>query len=204
MQTLNPYLAPILSEIHRFLDKHALTNEHSLIKHLQLHATPPFDQFQLSQAKDLFNAHFLCMHALYHLKKQYAQNQQYHLRIHAVQIERIDFNGVNKADTSRHSVFSQPAQSDPLEQYYLNPRHYFETQEDDIQAMLKSFWQGYLAQDQKQSSLDILGLPKHADAKMVQQQYRRLAQKHHPDKGGCAQRFNEIREAKTVLDRCFK
>jgi len=47
-------------------------------------------------------------------------------------------------------------------------------------------------------------LPKHADAEMVQQQYRRLAQKYHPDKGGCAQRFNEIREAKTVLDRCFK
>lgn len=204
MQTLNPYLAPILSEIHRFLDKHALTNEHSLIKHLQHSATPPFDHFRLSQSKDLFNAHFLCMHALYHLKNRYAQNQQYHLRIHAIQIERIEFNTSNTYDNSRHTTFSHLAQNDPLEQYYLDSRHYFETQEDDIQAMLKSFWQNYLAQDEKQSSLETLGLPGHADAEMVQQQYRRLAQKHHPDKGGCARRFNEIREAKTILDRCFK
>lgn len=204
MQTLNPYLAPILAEIHSFLDKHALTNEHSLIKHLQNTATPPFDQFQLNQAKDLFNAHFLCMHALYHLKKQYAQNQQYHLRIHAVQVERMDFAAGNTPKNSSHTVYTGIAQSDPLEAYYLNPKHYFETQEDDIQAMLKAFWQNYLAQDEKQASLEILGLPGNANAEMVQQQYRRLAQKHHPDKGGCAQRFNEIREAKTVLDRCFR
>jgi len=204
MQTLNPYLAPILSEIHCFLDKHALTNEHSLIKHLQNTATPPFDHFRLSQAKDLFNAHFLCMHALYQLKKQYAQARQFHLRIHAVQVERIAFTTEHSPENVIHAGFSQVVQTDPLEAYYLNPKHYFETQEDEIEAMLKSFWQGYLAQDQKQSSLDILNLPKHADAEMVQQQYRRLAQKHHPDKGGCAQRFNEIREAKTVLDRCFK
>ena len=38
------------------------------------------------------------------------------------------------------------------------------------------------------------------DAKMIKDQYKRLAQKHHPDKGGCAEIFNKVREAKSILD----
>jgi DnaJ-domain-containing protein 1 len=207
MQTLNPYLAPILSEIDQFLDQHPLTHEHSLIKHLQKTQTEPFQHFHLSQSKDLFNAHFLCMHALYHLKNQYAQQGEFLLRIHAIQIERINIHALDSADQSQILTALNDHQlmlNDPLESYYLDSRHYFETQEDDIHAMLKSFWQCYLAQDEKAASLDILELPRHADHKMIQQQYRRLAQKHHPDKGGCAARFNEIRQAKSILDKCFK
>src|SRR5690606_22468295 len=76
MQTLNRYLTPILSEIHAFLDRSPLTNEHTLIKHLQSAKIPPFEHFQLAQAQDLFHAHFLCMHALYHLKNQYLLETQ--------------------------------------------------------------------------------------------------------------------------------
>ena len=199
MHSLNPYLAPILSSIDAFLDKFPLTSEHTLIKFLQQSAIAPFDLFNLSHAKDLFNAHFLCMHALYHLKHQYAAQQSYHLHIHAVQIERVELNTETATDVQQAGLIN----ADPLEAYYLDSRHYFETQEDDIQTMLKSFWEKYLAQDEKHASLAKLELPGDADATMVQQQYRRLAQKHHPDKGGCAIRFNEIRQAKAVLDKCF-
>ena len=65
---------------------------------------------------------------------------------------------------------------------------------------MKSFWKRYLAQDQKQAALDALDLPPEADAKMIKDQYKRLAQKHHPDKGGCAEIFNKVREAKSILD----
>jgi DnaJ-domain-containing protein 1 len=208
MQTLNTYLAPILTEIHSFLDHYPLTNEHSLIKHLQKSAISPFEYFQLAQAQDLFHAHFLCMHALYHLKNQYhLENQEkqiteprYHLSIHAIRIERRSLEDSDQI--AREGTLLQ--HNDPLEAYYLNPKHFFETREKDIEDMLKSFWQRYLAQDDKLSSLKILELPAHADAHMVQQQYRRLAQKHHPDKGGCAERFNQIRQAKSVLDKYFK
>lgn len=200
MHSLNPYLASILSSIDAFLDIHPLTSEHTLIKHLQQNAIEPFELFNLAQAKDLFNAHFLCMHALYHLKHQYAAQKTYHLQIHAIQIERLELASLSQVETAQSGIIN----ADPLEAYYLDPRHYFETQEDDIQAMLKSFWEKYLAQDEKHSCLQVLELPEDADAVMVQQQYRRLAQKHHPDKGGCAIRFNEIRQAKSVLDKCFK
>jgi hypothetical protein len=179
------------------LSQYPQTNEHQIIKHLQTTKTPPFDTFNLSHSKDLFSAHFLCMHALYHLKKQFEQEEIFTLLIQSVRIERLAFPNYK---TQQDFTQRFPESSNPLEAYYLNPKHYFETQENDINDMLKSFWKKYLAQDQKQEALNILNLPPEADAKMIKDQYRRLAQKHHPDKGGCAEMFNKVREAKSILD----
>ena len=199
MHTLNPYLKPILSELKHFLSLYPKTNEHQIIKHLQNTQTPPFDSFKLSLSKDLFSAHFLCMHALYHLKLQYVQERKYTLLIHSVRIERTLLTESESLKINApHNAFLEI--KDPLESYYLDSKHYFETQEQDINDMLKSFWKRYLAQDKKQAALDILDLPPEADAKMIKDQYKRLAQKHHPDKGGCAEIFNKVREAKSILD----
>ncbi len=202
MQTLNPYLKPILSEIKDFLSVYPRTNEHQIIKHLQEKNTSPFNNFSLNLAKDLFSAHFLCMHALYHLKRQFAQDNKFRLIIQSVRVERIDI-GNKDTQINCRSINNFLETEDPLESYYLNPMHYFETQEQDINDMLKSFWKKYLAQDKKQAALEILDLPVEADAKMIKDQYRRLAQKHHPDKGGCAEMFNKIREAKSTLDNAL-
>tara|TARA_R110002072_G_scaffold154_1_gene960 strand:- start:16084 stop:16692 length:609 start_codon:yes stop_codon:yes gene_type:complete len=202
MKTLNPYLDPILKEIDHYLNSVPQSNEHQIIKHLQESRIPPFDNFELANAKDLFHAHFLCMHALYHLKSQYVQDKKYRLIIQSVRVERFVL-------ADQHSAINPTATqacleaSDPLARYYLDPKHYFETQEDDITDMLKSFWTKYLAQDQKQAALKILHLPLEADAKMIKEQYKRLAQKHHPDKGGCANMFNKVRQAKATLDKAF-
>lgn len=197
MQTLNPYLTPILNELNHLLGMHSQVSEHQIIKYLQDTKIPPFDSFLLNHSKDLFSAHFLCMHALYHLKKQYEREKTFSLIIKSVRVERIEFSA------QLASTQSLPETSDLLEAYYLNPKHYFETQEDDINDMLKSFWKKYLAQDQKKEALQTLNLPPEADAKMIKDQYKRLAQKHHPDKGGSAEMFNKVREAKLMLDNCL-
>jgi len=85
----------------------------------------------------------------------------------------------------------------------LNPKHYFETQENEINDMLRFFWKKYLAQDQKQEALSTLNLPPEADPKMIKNQYKRLAQKHHPDKGGSAEMFNKVHQAKLLLDNSY-
>lgn len=198
MQTLNPYLAPILEAINEFLNDCSVTNEHQIIKYLQEKNITPFDGFSLSQSTDLFSAHFLCMHALYHLKNQYKHAQLYALKLESVRVERVEFDNHTKFKRD----LSHPMESiDPLEEYYLDASHYFETQEDDINNLLKSFWEKYLAQDHKNEALHILELPLNADSKMIKQQYHRLAQKYHPDKGGCAKKFDEIRQAKSILDK---
>jgi len=200
MQTLNPYLTPILHELDQFLNYCSLSNEHQIIKHFQDKKIPPFDNFLLANSKDLFSAHFLCMHALYHLKNQYQRSQKFKLIIQSVRIQRITLNDPIPVNEESQTVLET---SDPLESYYLNSKHYFETQEEEINDMLKSFWQMYIAQDNKKEALDVLNLPINADAKMIKVQYLRLAQKHHPDKGGCAEMFTKIRQAKNILDKSF-
>jgi len=200
MQTLNPYLAPILDELDHFLNCFPLSNEHQIIKHLQAKKIPPFDNFSLADTKDLFSAHFLCMHALYHLKNHYQLSKRFTLIIRSVQIQRITLDEpIPVCEISQKSLET----TDPLESYYLDSTHYFETQEDEINDLLKSFWQKYVAQDNKSEALATLDLPANADAKMVKDRYLHLAQQHHPDKGGCAEMFNKIRQAKTVLDKLF-
>mgnify|MGYP006143014203 CR=1 FL=1 len=198
MQTLNPYLTPIVHELDQFLNCFSLSSEHQIIKHLQDNKIPPFDHFSLARPKDLFSAHFLCMHALYHLKNQYQHAKNFKLIIQSVRIQRIPLSEQIPVNEELKTVLET---TDPLESYYLNPKHYFETQEDEINDMLKSFWQKYIAQDNKKEALETLNLPTNADAKMIKAQYRHLAQKHHPDKGGCAEMFTKIRQAKTVLDK---
>lgn len=200
MQTLNPYLAPILDELDHFLTCFPLSNEHQIIKHLQANKVPPFDNFSLADTKDLFSAHFLCMHALYHLKNHYQLSKRFTLIIRSVQIQRITLDEpIPVCEASQKALET----TDPLESYYLDSTHYFETQEDEINDLLKSFWQKYVAQDNKTEALAVLELPANADAKMVKAQYLHLAQQHHPDKGGCAEMFNKIHQAKTVLDKLF-
>lgn len=45
----------------------------------------------------------------------------------------------------------------------------------------------------------ILGVPKNSSADDIKRSFRKLAQEHHPDKGGDAERFKELNEAYSVL-----
>ncbi|GAA5131318.1 DNA-J related domain-containing protein [Thalassotalea piscium] len=198
MHSLNSYLSPILDAIEQFLNGCSQCNEHQIITYLQEKKVAPFEQFSLADSQDLFSAHFLCMHALYHLKKHYRQTKQFALVIESVRIQRIALSTVMEVTDDSSTALER---NDPLEEYYLNAKHYFDTQENEINEMIKSFWQRYFAQDNKQEALKVLGLPASADANMVKAQYLRLVQVHHPDKGGCAEMFNQIRQAKSVLDK---
>jgi len=200
MQTLNPYLTVILDELDDFLSSRAVTDEYQIIKHLQAKKVPPFEHFTLASSQGLFSAHFLCMHALYHLKAQYHREQKFSLTIQSVRVERAE---INSSIVITDNLQTLLAKVDPLESYYLDAKHYFETQADEINHMLKSFWQRYVAQDQKQAALAILELPPDVDAKKIKAQYLCLAQKYHPDKGGCAEMFAKIRQAKVVLDKIY-
>jgi len=46
---------------------------------------------------------------------------------------------------------------------------------------------------------EVLGVPKDANSKQIKKAYRKLAMKHHPDKGGDPEKFKEINAAHEVL-----
>ncbi len=81
--------------------------------------------------------------------------------------------------------------------FFSNPDNFFGVTEARVQVMLDSFWQNYQAKVDPQPALAVLGLsdsdnPSWQD---VRARYRSLAAKHHPDRGGDAGQFVEIRAA---------
>ena len=135
-------LTGITHAIAAFIEANNPCTEHDIITKLKTDQISPFDQLNLQQSKDLFCAHFLTMHALYQLQNSYFIKQQYHLNIQSIKIERRPYLTKEANDAI--------ALHDPLKDYYLDIRHYFETSEHTVNVLLNSFWKKYLAQDDKQ------------------------------------------------------
>jgi hypothetical protein len=192
-------LQKITQAITALLNENSTCSEHEIINKLKADKISPFDQLNLQHSKDLFCAHFLTMHALYHLQNEYCIKQQYSLNIQSIKIERHPYHSDNDTNNSTQAI----NQHDPLKEYYLNLSHYFETSEDEVNELLNSFWKKYLAQDDKHQALNTLELPINSDYASIKKQYRLLAQKHHPDKGGCGKHFAKINAAKTILDNFY-
>ena len=187
-------LENILEHLEQYFNAHSECTEHALIHHLRAQHVEPFNQFNLRQSKELFCAHFLIMHALYQLQDRYHASRSYCLLISSIRIQRAPyFSGA--PDVVEH---------DTLKAYYLDLSHYFETSEAQVNELLDGFWRKYLAQDDKLQALAVLGLGVEADYPTIKKRYQTLAQKTHPDKGGCAQQFVKIIAAKKLLDTLYR
>lgn len=172
--------------------------EHQLLKLLQ---QAPHDFFAEDALRDpllLFQTHFLLFHCLYLLKQRWCITQQAALDISALLIIKRPFM-VNKSepqvgDNKVHSLLH----TDPLAQYYLDWSHFSSTTEKDVETLLNSFWRKVFSpQDEGsiQQSLTIMQLEAPVPTAQLKVQYRRLAQSHHPDKGGDSEYFKEICQA---------
>ena len=133
------------------------------------------------------------MHMLYQLQNDYLRKKQYCLNIQSIKIERVNYIASSDGIT----------QHNPVKEYYLDISHYFETSENEVNELLNSFWKKYLAQDDKQQALNTLELAANSSYAAIKKQYRLLAQKHHPDKGGCGQHLAKINAAKHILDTFY-
>ena len=86
----------------------------------------------------------------------------------------------------------------PIADYYLDWKNLEQT-EENVEAMLTSFWEKYAAMDHLGASYAKLGLNKGTPWELIVQQYRNLVKRHHPDQGGQQGEFMEIRAAYEVL-----
>lgn len=180
----NPLVLPILKILKH---AHEPISEHTLITQLQQLDTV---NLSLVGSLNLFQTHFMVMNALYYLQRQLAQDNIY-LHISALSLYLTPITGM------RSDIILEGDVS--LRSYYLDWTNFEVASEQQVETLLADFWRYYRANDKQQQALVILGLPHDSDWPTIKKTYRRLIAEQHPDKGGDAVYFIEIREAYEAL-----
>lgn len=166
-------------------------SEYDLLQRLRGDQRSGFAANRAEDPEDLFRTHFLLFHLLYRLRDQLRRERLGDIEIHALNIRWLPWNDVTPQTL---------AQPDPLAAYYLDLDNLKATGRADIERMLGRFWARFARYDRRGEALAVLGLPEDADAEAILQQYRRLAMRHHPDRGGDAARLQAVHAAMAILD----
>lgn len=168
-----------------------VTQEYELLKFIEEKHPDFFDS--LGTSPTLYRKHFFLFHQLYLLNDELNKNSS-QLKISVLEI------------SISHSVKGSPAigEIDHLKSFYLNKQNLY-LSEDEILNMKKMFWKKYVALDKKADAIKLLELEniEPLDKKIIKQQYNRLANQHHPDRGGEQAQFIAIKQAYEELKRLF-
>ncbi len=197
----NPLKRPILN---------ILKEAHTPLKEYDLHCTLGHASFNkylgnCSANLVLFRKHFLVMNALYSLHDELLE-QGWYLQISALEIKLLASNHLPQPSDKADTTLSTENGFQKLSHYYQDWRNFEQTSEQDVSALLDSFWKNYLSHDEQDKSLICLGFEPedtiHWPA--IHKRYQQLCQQHHPDKGGNGVYFIEIRQAYDNLKSLYK
>lgn len=167
-------------------------SEHQLIKLLNTEYGSELTAGAFDDNLSLFRAHFLLFHALYTLREQLWAKRSGHLEITALKIALQPY---------RPGQGEALAERDPLRDYYLDLTHLDTTSAEDVEAMLRGFWTRFVTTDDRHEALTVLELDDTTDFTVIKRQYRRLAMRHHPDRGGDKDALQRLNSAMDVLTR---
>lgn len=87
-----------------------------------------------------------------------------------------------------------------MEAYYLNLQNMEAVSGSDVRNMLEDFFRRFASWENRDMDLKVLGLDHGAGKQEIKERYHRLVMKHHPDRGGNAQKFREVAEAMERLE----
>ncbi|MFZ5621899.1 MAG: DNA-J related domain-containing protein [Pseudomonadota bacterium] len=166
-------------------------SEFDLLQRLRNDRRLTFGNERLDDPQTLFRTHFLLFHHLYRLRDELHRTRSGDLDIHALNIR------LRSTTPEAPAALARP---DPLSVYYLDLANLDGTSAADIDHMLGRFWARFCRYDRRGEALAVLGLPADADDDAILRQYRRLAMRHHPDRGGERARLQAINAAMAILD----
>ena len=158
---------------------------------------PEFSQLSDDSNLQLFRQHFLIMNALYQLQTSLWQEENLILDITSTRITLLTSSQVTPSGSS---MLSDSVDA-KLAAYYLNWDEYEKTDTDQVSSLLNSFYKGISLTGDRDEALSTLQFesddnPSKLD---IKQQYRKLAQQYHPDRGGDQDTFINLREAYEYL-----
>jgi hypothetical protein len=167
--------------------------EFELMQYLDKHHPEEFSKPDFNDALLLFQHHFILRHIVYLLQTQWFDQKNLLIDVELVKISWTSLRPSNTQSLAQH---------DNLKTYYLDLNNLEKENNDSIQQKLNRFWQRYKQFNQNEEALIALGLEnltQKATPLQIKKQYQRLANTHHPDKGGDALNFQKIRWAYEVL-----
>jgi hypothetical protein len=173
---------------------------YELVKWLQQPEQAIFNEDALKDALMLFRCNFFIMHALYQLRNHWLSLGVGELLISALHVQLVRQSPEQKT-AEQHSAISSNSRdldcADPLQAYYLDLTN-LSTSREEVERLMEQFWKKMARPDyssHQDDDLATLELKPPVSAREVRQQYRRLAMKHHPDRGGDSLRFRQINAA---------
>jgi hypothetical protein len=166
-------------------------SEYDLIQHLReqdLFELAP-DELLSSDSLVMFRIHFVLFHALYHLRDHVRQQQLHDLDLNPVCIRLLQYQENESA----------LVEYDGLYEYYMDTGNLNETAAEDVDEMLQRFWLRMDNSERRAEALKELDLEDPVSNDDIRKQYRRLAMKHHPDRGGEREKLQRINAAVSIL-----
>ncbi|HHQ4528174.1 TPA: DNA-J related domain-containing protein [Aeromonas hydrophila] len=177
----NPLLAPLLTLLRQASGSYKV---HELLAELRRQeAIPPLPGDEQLQ---LFRLNFLIMNALYQLQAE-LHGEGWWLVISTLDI-RLE-------PLATREGASALAQGEALRSYYLDWQVFWQTDREEVEALLGSFWRACERDEHRAEALTLFALPTEAGPDAIRRRWRELALQHHPDRGGDADTFIRLRWA---------
>ena len=182
---------PLLADIMPILQRSAAgISEYAIHQALTEHEY--FKQMDNNPQLSLFKKHFMVMNALYQLKQQFWQDEKLVLNVSPLNIQLFKLSNSHKKNDAL-------VEHDVLSEYYLDFSNYENTNKEEVDNLLDTFWQRFISTDKRINALTELGLNDKATPEQIEYRYRKLAAQHHPDRGGQKEAFILIRDAYETL-----
>ena len=171
-------------------------SEYDLIQHLRNQDLFRLEPGELLSSDSLimFQIHFIVFHTLYRLRDRVRKLKSNDLDLNPVCIRLISFT---RGDAAL-------AEFDALYDYYMDINNLIETRSEDVDEMLQRFWLRLDNSERRAEALKELELEDPVGNDIIREQCRRLAMKHHPDRGGETEKLQRINTAVSILLNSYK
>lgn len=183
-------------------------SEYQLIQQLKARHSTHIPNLPLLDKLVLFRTHFLVFNALYRLRDQLRGEHRNELQISPLCVQLLPYA----------AGASGVAESDPLRDYYLDLTNLRDTDEEEVERLLASFWSRMRGDqlgehneswgpEQKRAALELFELDQEVEAlnlQTIKRRYRQLVSIHHPDRGGSTTRIQSINLAMEILQRYYR
>lgn len=166
-------------------------SEYDLIQYLREKDLFKLDPEELLSSDSLvmFRIHFIVFHALYRLRDRVRQQALHEIDLNPVCIRLLQYQSNGSALVEFDAVY----------EYYMDTGNLDKTGTEEVDEMLQRFWLRLGNSERRAEALNELGLQDPVSNDIIRKQYRRLAMKHHPDRGGEREKLQRINAAVSIL-----